>query len=152
MAAKALKIPPAQLYDEDFAVWTEEVGRLLREKRFEEVDVEHVAEEIEDMGKSQRNEVLSRLTLIITHLLKWKFQPEKRSGSWRATLNVQRRDLRRSLQISPSLRRKGQDSLEELYADAMDDAAAETGLPVATFPADCPFTVDQILNGEFLPE
>lgn len=152
MEAKALKTPAGQLYDEDFAVWTQEMARLLRERRFDEADVEHLAEEIEDMGKSQRNEVLNRATVLLFHLLKWKFQPEKRSGSWRGTIITQRQEVRRLLETSPSLRRPLRGSVAELYDEAVERAAGETGLPVETFPTECPFTLDEILEREFLPE
>ncbi len=152
MEAKALNAPVAQLYDEDFAVWTEEMARLLRAGHLDEVDIEHVAEEIEDMGKSQRDEVLNRSTVLLFHLLKWKFQSEKRSGSWRATIRTQRDEIRRGLRTSPSLRRKLRESVAEVYQDALKRASDETGLPRRAFPAECPCTLDEILDPEFLPE
>ena len=85
-----LKPASASLYDEDFAVWTAETARLLRAGRFDEVDIEHVAEEIEDMGKRDKRELHSRLTVLILHLLKWKWQPEKKSASWGSTIVTQR--------------------------------------------------------------
>ncbi len=152
MAAKTLKVPVNQLYDEDFAVWTEEMARLLRERRFDEADIEHLAEEIEDMGKRDSREVFRRARLILMHVLKWKFQPEARSGSWMVTINTQRRDLLLVLKDSPSLKRKLRDSAPEVYADAVKDASGDTGLPRRAFPTDCPFPLEDILNSEFLPE
>ncbi len=151
MEAEALQPTLSRLYDEDFAEWASEAARLLRSRRFAAVDVEHVAEEIEDMGKSQRNEVLNRSTVLLLHLLKWKLQPDKRSGSWRGTINTQRRELRRLLETSPSLRRPLRESLRELYADAVEDAVGETGLAANTFPARRPFSVEEILDRGFLP-
>ena len=88
MDNKAVKTPLSQLYYEDFAEWSCEAGAALRDRRFQELDVEHLAEEIDDMGLNLQREVISRLTLIMVHLLKWTFQPDKRSRSWRATINT----------------------------------------------------------------
>ena len=105
VSTKTLKPPAASLYDQDFATWTSETARLLRARRFDEIDIEHVAEEIEDMGKSEKRELLSRLSVLVLHLLKWKFQREKRSSSWKATILTQRTELGRLLEDSPSLMR-----------------------------------------------
>jgi type II secretory pathway component PulM len=105
MGAKTLKPAAASLYDEDFAIWTAETARLLRAGRFDEVDIEHVADEIEDMGKRDKRELHSRLTVLILHLLQWKWQPEKQTRGWQATLLTQRAELDRVLEDSPSLRR-----------------------------------------------
>ena len=152
MGAKTLKPASASLYDEDFAVWTAETARLLRAGRFDEVDIEHVAEEIEDMGKRDKRELHSRLTVLILHLLKWKWQPEKKSASWGATIVTQRAELRRLFRQSPSLKAKVQDAVEDVYSDAIEGVTVETGLPARTFPRKCPFSPDQILDREFLPE
>jgi hypothetical protein len=149
MGAKPLVHP--KLYDEDFAQWTAETARLLREGRFNEIDVEHVAEEIEDMGNRDHRELFSRLTLIIQHLLKWEYQPDKRSRSWRSTMAVQRRELTRLFRLSPSLRRKVPAAVAEVYRDAMEDAALETSLPEESFPRECPFSPKEILDRDFLP-
>src|SRR5258708_27594646 len=103
MDAKTLKPAAASLYDEDFAIWTAETARLLRAGRFHEVDIEHLAEEIEDMGKRDKRELHSRLTVLILHLLKWKWQPEKQTRGWQSTLLTQRAELDRLLGDSPSL-------------------------------------------------
>ena len=152
MGAKTLKPAAASLYDEDFAIWTAETARLLRAGRFDEVDIEHVAEEIEDMGKRDKRELHSRLTVLILYLLKWKWQPEKKSANWGSTIVTQRAELRRLFEQSPSLKTKVQDAVEEVYSDAMEGATVEAGLPARTFPRKCPFTPDQILDREFLPE
>jgi hypothetical protein len=142
MDAKTLKPAAASLYDEDFAVWTAETARLLRAGRFDEVDIEHVAEEIEDMGKRDKRELHSRLTVLILHLLKWKWQPEKKSATWGSTIVMQRAELCRLFEQSPSLEDILQDAVEDVYPDAMDVATVETGLPARTFPRKCPFTAD----------
>ena len=152
MGAKTLKPAPASLYDEDFAVWTAETARLLRAGRFDEIDIEHVAEEIEDMGKRDKRELLSRLTVLIVHLLKWKWQPEKRTRRWQSTLITERAELDGLLEDSPSLRRATGAAIVEVYPDALELVATETGLPATAFPGECPFSPDQILHRDFLPE
>jgi type II secretory pathway component PulM len=152
MGAKTLKPAAASLYDEDFAIWTTETARLLRAGRFDEVDIEHVADEIEDMGKRDKRELHSRLTVLILHLLKWKWQPEKQTRGWQATLLTQRAELDRVLEDSPSLRRATAAAVAKVYPAVLKSAALETGLPVTAFPGECPFSPDQILDREFLPE
>ena len=151
MGAKPLVRPSARLYGEDFVLWTAETARSLREGHFAEIDVEHLAEEIEDMGNRDRREVLSRLTLIIQHLLKWEYQPGKRSKSWRLTISTQRAEIHRLFRQSPSLRRSVAASLPEVYCDAVRQASIETDLPEQSFPRESPFTPEQILDRNFLP-
>jgi hypothetical protein len=152
MGAKTLKPATASLYDDDFAIWTAETARLLRERRFDEVDIEHVAEEIEDMGKRDKRELYSRLAVLIVHLLKWKWQSQRRSESWRTTIFTQRTELRLLLDDSPSLRRAVAAAVAKIYPNASETAVAETGLPARTFPRECPFSPDEILGLPFLPE
>ena len=105
MGAKTLKPRTGSLYDQDFAVWTSETAQLLRAGRFDEVDIEHVAEEIEDMGKRDKRELHSRLTVLLLHLLKWNWQPNKQSSGWQSTIITQRAELEQLFEDSPSLRR-----------------------------------------------
>ena len=140
------------LYEEDLAAWATETARLLRERRFDEIEIEDVAEEIEDMGKSQRHALGSRLTVVLLHLLKWKYQPNKHSRSWQSTIVTQRRELRQLLKQSPSLKREVAESVKEVYPDAVDVAAVETGLSATTFPSECPFSPEQVLDRTYLPE
>ena len=148
--------PNASLYDRDFFAWTQEQAAALR--RVERhlggrgVDVERLAEEIEDMGRRERRELESRLLLIIIHLLKWQFQPSHRGESWMGTLNEQRARIEKLLRDSPSLRPGAAAVLEEEYARARRNAATETGQPIETFPGRCPYTLDQVVDDEFLPE
>jgi len=151
MATKTLKPPATNLYDQDFATWTSETARLLRARRFDEIDVEHVAEEIEDMGKSERRELLSRLSVIILHLLKWKWQADRRKPGWKSTIITQRAELRRLFEQSPSLKRAVAFAVRDVYTDAVESASVETGLAAATFPRECPFSAEQILE-QFFPE
>jgi hypothetical protein len=139
------------LYDADFFRWTETMAAALRSGDLSQLDLENLAEEIESLGRSDRRELKSRLVVLLHHLLKWQFQPELRSTSWRGTLNEQRRRLRDLLEDSPSLRSVLGLSLDQCYADSRREAADETGLPIALFPIDCPHAIEEILNVEFLP-
>jgi hypothetical protein len=152
MSSKALKPPVATLYDEDFVRWTEEHARLLRDRRFDEIDVEHLAEEIEDMGRRDAREMRSRLTVLIGHLLKWKWQPDRRSGSWRDTIREQRREIGFLIDDSPSLKARLVRTVESAYHHGVDLAVDDTGLPATTFPSRCPFSLDQVLDAGYLPD
>jgi hypothetical protein len=118
-----------KLYDEDFFEWTQRTAELIREGRFSEVDREHLAEEIADMGKRDRRELRSRTVRLIQHLLKWKYQPKRRCNSWLATIGEQRRRLLLLLEDSPSLRRVLEDDLGLLYSQAVRAALQEMRLP-----------------------
>jgi hypothetical protein len=139
------------LYDEDFFEWTQVNGELLRAGLFDQADIEHVAEEIEDMGKRDLNELNSRVRVLMRHLLKWQLQPEKISRSWERTIASQRTELGQLLKDSPSLWVKVQPGLRGNYPKSVHLAALATGLPKSHFPAECTFTVEQILDPEFLP-
>src|ERR1051325_1039077 len=141
----------AVAYDEDFFAWTEEQARLLREGAFSEIDAANLAEEIESMGKNNRRELGSRLAVLLMHLLKWHYQPNRRSPSWATTVRDQRDEIEEILSDSPSLRPVVRDALSSVYKRARRKAIGETGLPEATFPSDCPFTLEQILAEDFLP-
>ncbi len=149
--AKNLTGPVRKLYDEDFALWASETARLLRMRRFAEIDFEDVAEEIEQLSRSDQRELLSRLTILILHLLKWTLQPDKRSMSWRLTIANQREELRRLFRQSPSLRGTLAEAIEEVYLDSVEKASIETGLEILEFPGRCPFAADEIPLGSFLP-
>ncbi len=140
------------LYDQDFFEWTVRNAELLRARRFDEADVDRIAEELEDMGKREKNELASRLRVLLTHLLKWQIQTERRSGSWKATLRTQRREISKLLAGMPSLRRSLRGDLPEVYEDAASDAVGETGLPRKSFAPACPFDLEQILDAEYYPD
>ncbi len=140
------------LYERDFFEWTRCNAALLRAHRFEQVDIEHIAEEIEDMGKSQQRELESRIQVLLAHLLKWKHQPGRRSLSWEHTVDNQRDEIERLIRMAPSLRNYIPAALSEVHPKAVRDAAKETRLPQASFPETCPFTPDQILAPDFFPE
>jgi hypothetical protein len=139
------------LYDEDFFEWTRRSAELLRAGRFDQADIEHIADEIEDMGKRDLKELNSRIQVLVAHLLKWQLQTDKRSRSCNATIVTQRIEIEDELMQSPSLRSKIRGGLPDNYAKAVRRAIAETELRRDAFPAECPFTVEQILDPEFLP-
>jgi hypothetical protein len=139
-------------YDEDFYAWSMEQVELLRSGELSEIDAANIAEELESMGKNNRRELGSRMALLLMHLLKWRYQPNRRSPSWATTVRDQRDEIEAILVDSPSLRPVVRDTLSALYTRAKRKAIGETGLPEATFPADCPFTPDQILAEDFLPQ
>lgn len=142
----------ATLYDLDFYRWTQETAELICQGAFGEIDREHLAEEIADMGKRDKREVRSRMTVLILHLLKGQVQPELReTSSWRATIVEQRRQLALVLADSPSLYNVARDELDSIYKDAVEDAVAQTRLGAKQFPSECPYTLAQILDVEFLP-
>ncbi len=141
----------AGLYDEDFFEWTRVNGELLRAGHYNQADIEHIAEEIEDMGKRDLKELNSRVQVLVAHLLKWQLQTAKRSRSWSSTIVTQRIEIEADLKQSPSLKRKVRSGLPDNYEKAVRRATAETGLASDLFPAECPFTVEQILDPEFLP-
>ena len=142
----------ATLYETDFFEWTQRTAEQLRRRRFDETDIEHAAEEIEDMGKRDLRELNSRMEVLVAHLLKWKLQPRKRSNSWRATIVAQRREIAAVLQDSPSLRPRLIAATNSNYAGAVDRAVAETGIEVKKFPLHCPFSNEEILDPRFLPD
>lgn len=144
-------IPQAE-YDQDFYAWIVHNVALLRSGNVAEADIEHIAEELESMGKRDVRQLRSRLLVLIMHLLKWKHQPTGQSKSWRATIDHQRDEIEALLLDSPSLRERLRDALETIYGKAVRDAQQETGLPTTQFPPACPFQLDEILDPSFLPE
>jgi glyoxylase-like metal-dependent hydrolase (beta-lactamase superfamily II) len=139
-------------YETDFYAWTQAQAEALRTKDWPALDVDHLAEEIESLGKRDRRAVESDLEVRLRHGLKWVYQPERRSGSWRRTLTVTRQRLARVLRDNPSLREQLPVLLPVAYAEAREVAAAETGLPLATFPETCPWDLAQVLDTDFWPE
>jgi hypothetical protein len=140
-----------RLYENDFAAWAETTAQSIRQKQFQEVDWEAVAEEIESLGRSDRRELKSRLEVLLQHLLKWQYQPERRSGSWRNTIDEQRHRLEDLLADSPSLKPYLAEVKAECYRRGRKATSQETGLSLTKFPIDCPHTIEQILDPEFLP-
>jgi ribosomal protein L29 len=147
------KIPavPA-LHDSDFYTWAMETAGALRERRFETIDWEAVAEELEDMGRSERRELESRLEVLLAHLLKWRFQPQRRSSSWRGTIKEQRRKTARLLRQNPGLKPLMEEILADAYYRSLAVAERDTGIDEDAFPETCPWDIDRIMDEGFWPE
>jgi hypothetical protein len=139
-------------YDTDFALWSRSQARILRERLWDQLDVENAAEEMEDLSKREHRELRSRLRVLIMHLLKWDYQPAQRSGSWVATVIEQRAQIQDLLSDSPSLQQVIEAYAAESYETARDEAVAETGLPPDDFPPGTPYTVDQLLTVQLRKE
>ena len=139
-------------YDKDFYAWSLHNAALIREGKLSEVDLEHVAEEIEDMGKKDRRELVSRLAVLLAHLLKWKFQTERRGNSWKNTIKHQRFKVKDILGDSPSLKYELDKKLSHAYEEALMIAVEETGLSQSAFPETSPFSLAEALNENFFPE
>jgi hypothetical protein len=139
-------------YEDDLYAWTQEQASFLRMRQSDGLDWENLAEEIAAVGRSDRRKLESRLCVVLLHLLKWQAQPGLRGASWRKTLRTQRREIRKLLDESPSLRRLVPELVRETFPDAIKDAADETGLPTDGFPAACPYASDDVLREEYLPD
>ena len=140
------------VYEQDFYAWANQQAALLRAGRLSEADIAHIAEEIESMGKSEKRELVSRLKVLMMHLLKWQFQPTGRSTSWRLTVEEQRREVVDHLADNPSLQSLMDTALASAYGSAVLVAARETGLDIALFPEECPWVYAQIIDRAFWPE
>ena len=139
------------IYQTDFQAWTKEQIEILRNQEWHKLDLENLIEEIDTLGRQQRQELRNRLAILIGHLLKWQYQSEKRSRSWLATIRVQRRDILRLIKENPSLQAYLEEAILEAYDNAKDLAMGETDLPEETFPKECHFVSPEILNQDFYP-
>jgi Domain of unknown function DUF29 len=140
------------LYERDFCLWLERQAALLREGRFDQLDLANLIEEVEAMARTDKKAVKNNLVVLLTHLLKHQFQPKQRSSGWRGSVVEHRQRLRDDFEESPSLRRHAAQVFASAYADAREQASAETALPLRTFPKSSPYTLEQTLNPKFLPE
>lgn len=139
------------LYDTDFYRWTQQQAELLRTGRLNELDVSNILEEIESMGRSDYRAFESHLTILLMHLLKWLYQPKFQSRSWRNTIDEQRRQIDLLIQDSPSLKSKKDAAMATAYHRAIKGASRETGFPDETFPETCPWSYEEITEGDWLP-
>ncbi|WP_449417316.1 DUF29 domain-containing protein [Phormidium nigroviride] len=146
-----LGIDRQSLYELDYLKWIETTVEKLRSQDFSNVDWENLIEEIESMGRSERKSFKSNLIVVIMHLLKWQFQPELRSRSWKSSIVEHRRRIRDDLKDSPSLKPYLEEVFAECYWDAVEQASVETGLPLEVFPQLCPYTSIEVLDSNFLP-
>jgi len=133
------------LFEQDETAWLEAVSGLIAEGRYAEVDFPNLAEYLADMARRDRREVMSRLVVVLTHLLKWDHQPDRRTGSWRGTMREQRRELRHLVE-SGTLRAHAAAVLADAYAEARGQAADETELDPSAFPAENPWSLEDVLD------
>lgn len=138
-------------YETDFYQWTQQQADLLRQGAWSALDMENLIEEIDDMGRSQKNALQSYLFNVIMHLLKWQYQPDRRGASWRQSIDHGRNSIERLLENNPSLVRQLSHLVALEYPRARRQASRETGLPLTTLPENCPLTVEQI-TGDHWPE
>lgn len=139
-------------YNQDFYRWTQEQSAILKSGRFSDLDIEHLSEEIESMGKSEKRELVHRLTVLLVHLLKWQHQPDHRGASGRLTVIEQRAQTIDVLDDNPSLRAALPDILVKAYRYAVLQTAKETGVGQECFPSACPYSIEQTLQENYLPE
>lgn len=139
------------LYEQDETAWLDAMAELIRQGRFDELDFSNLAEYLTDMSRRDRREVESRLIVLLSHLLKWTHQPNRRAASWRGTIIEQRQELE-SLLGRGVLRNHAGAVLPDVYRKAVERATAETELPPETFPAACPYSLDQLLSADVLAE
>ena len=139
-------------YDGDLVAWANEQSILLRAGKFSDLDIEHIADEVEDVGKSEQRELASRMSVLLAHLLKWKFQPERQGNSWLFTIKDQRRLIKRRLSKMPSLQPMLNDSewLDEMWVDGVAIARKETG--IEDWPEISIWAIEQVMDDSFLPE
>ncbi len=139
-------------YEKDFYSWSMRNAGLLRQGKFTEIDAAHIAEELEAMGRSEKRELVNRLSVLVAHLLKWKYQSVKRSRNWKNTILTQRIDIHELLEDSPSLRHELDQKIEKAYRKARLKAEDETGIDTEYFPPVCPFSAEEILAEDYFPE
>ena len=147
------------LYESDYSAWAQRHAELLRAGRYAELDLDHLLEELSDMSKSERRELENRLLILLAHLLKWEYQYPMLSGrwrefdgrSWRVTIIEQRTRLAKLLKQAPGLQTLLAEAINTVYADAVQLASDETGLPPDTFPSHCPYTVEHLLDKAYYP-
>ena len=150
MAEPARK-PETSLHEADFFAWAQEQGRLLKARSTAGLDWDNLAEEIETLGRSERNEIRSRLVILLQHLLKWQFQPSRREPGWLASVIEARERIEETLTENPSLRGFPETILQKQYRIARLRAADEAGLAVESFPEQCPYALTDVLDDDFVP-
>ena len=143
--------PRVCLYDQDLSAWAAHNAQLLRQGQFNDLDIEHLIEELDDMGKSEFRAFESHIQNLIMHLLKWQMQPLMRSGSWRGTIDNARHATLKLLRDNPSFKTRLQQTIAEEYPYARKSASYETGLALNTFTSSCFYTNEQLLDEEWFP-
>jgi hypothetical protein len=142
----------SETYLTDFNSWLDRTAQLLREQRWHEIDVAHLIEEIEDLGKSERRGIVSQLTRLLLHLLKWQYQPQRRSDSWLDSITDARTQIELAIEDSPSLKNYPAEKLQESYQRARRQAAKQTNIEISVFPTTCPYSLELVLAEDWLPE
>jgi len=140
------------LYDTDFYDWTQIQAKILSEGRIQNLDIENLIEEIESMGRGEQRELENRLEVLLMHLLKWRYQPERRSVSWELTIKKQRNRIARHLKKNPSLQSKIEETQADAYEDAVFGTSRKTQLHIKAFPEQCPWTVGEVMDSDFWPD
>jgi Domain of unknown function DUF29 len=146
------EIMSSELYEQDFYQWIETTAKLLRDRNFSALDMDNLIEEIETMGRNEKRSLQSAIEVLLRYLLKYKYQTEKRSNSWKSTIFEQRNRLQTYLEESPSLKPYFQQVFAKSYNKSRTWAASETGLSIKIFPVESPFTIEQTLDFDYLPE
>ena len=136
----------------DFNAWIAQTTQLLREHRWHEIDVTHLIEELQDLGKSERRSITSQLTRLLLHLLKWQYQPQRRSDSWLDSITDARTQIALAIEDSPSLKDYPAAQLEESYQRARHQATKQTNIEFSLFPGTCPYAIELVLADDWLPE
>jgi hypothetical protein len=139
-------------HDEDFYGWAVHTAQLLRDRKMNEVDFDGIIEELEEMGSSNENQLINRLGILISHLLKWQFQHELAGHSWKCTIKEQRNKIKRLINKNPSLKPKIDEALNDGYMDGVILASKDTGFPENHFPKQCPYTFEQVIKDDFYPQ
>jgi hypothetical protein len=136
----------------DFNVWIDQTTQFLRERRWQNIDVERLIEEIRDLGKSEQRAIASQLTRLLMHLLKWQYQPQRRSDSWLDSITDARTQIELAIIDSPSLTNFPAAKLNDSYNRACRQAAKQTGIEAAAFPEECPYALELVLDEDWLPQ
>ena len=142
----------SKLYSTDFSTWISQTAQLLRERRWHDIDVANLIDEVEDLGKSERRAIGSQLTRLLLHLLKWQYQPQRRSDSWLDSITDARTQIDLAINDSPSLKGYPAEQLEESYRRARRQAAIQTKLEISVFPQTCQYSLDLVVADDWLPE
>jgi len=143
-----LKVSQLDLYETDYYLWIQETLNQLKHQNYSQVDWVNLLDEIEDMARREQRSLESNLVVVLLHLLKWQYQSNRRSGSWSGSIIEHRRRIRKALRDSPSLKNYLGEVWAECYESAVEQASAETELPIETFPSECPYSIDQILEAD----
>jgi Domain of unknown function DUF29 len=141
-----------ETYLTDFKSWIDQTTQLLRDRRWQDIDVAHLIEEIQDLGKSEQRAIASQLARLLLHLLKWQYQPQRRSDSWLDSITDARTQIELAIEDSPSLKNYPAVQLKESYKRARRQAVKQTSMQASTFPEECPYALAQVLDEGWLPQ